>query len=381
MGSFFALVRRELARKLYWTKSCLPYARPACGDSVNTTVALHKPTIQDIARMAEVSSATVSRAIHEPQLLHPRTLQKVQAVLAQQGYIYNAMAGDLSRRKSSVIGLFIPTAESAKISTTAIALQDVVNKYGFPIIINNTFFDAPLELSLLRQCRERALSALIFVGFMKQNESMIYSIATDEMPCAFLWDTLENTSYNYVGIDNFSASYDMMRYLLGLGHKRIAFAGAMSMQVGRVEKRLNGYLSALKEYALPLRSEYILEFPPTLDNGLLAMRSFLSLPQPPTAVFFASDMLAIGALTACREAGVNVPEHVSIAGFDDISFAVHAHPPLTTVRVPAQEIGTIAGHCMIDLLRHKKNASFQHVLPTTVIVRETCAPPPENLSA
>jgi len=336
---------------------------------------MHKPTIQDIAKMAEVSSATVSRAIHEPQLLHPRTLQKVQAVMAQQGYIYNAMAGDLSRRKSSVIGLFIPIAESAKISTTAIALQDVVNKYGFPIIINNTFFDASLERSLLRQCRERALSALIFVGVMKENESMIYSIAQDEIPCAFLWDILENTPYNYVGIDNFSASYTMMRYLLSLGHRRIAFVGAMFMQVSRVEKRLNGYLRAMEEHDIPLRSEYILEFPPTLDNGILAMRSFLALAQPPTAVFFASDMLAIGALTACREAGVKVPEQVSIAGFDDISFAVHTYPSLTTVRVPAQEMGTIAGHCMIDLLHHKKNVVFQHVLPTTVIVRETCAPP------
>ena len=298
--------------------------------------------------------------------------------MEQQGYIYNAMAGDLSRRKSSVIGLFIPTAESAKISTTAIALQDVVNKYGFPIIINNTFFDASLERSLLRQCRERALSALIFVGFMKQNESMIYSIAQDEIPCAFLWDTMENTAYNYVGIDNFSASYDMMRYLLGLGHRRIAFVGAMFMQVGRVAKRLHGYLRALEEYAIPLRSEYVLEFPPTLDNGVLAMRSFLALARPPTAVFFASDMLAIGALTACREAGVKVPEQISIAGFDDISFAVHAYPPLTTVRVPAQEMGTLAGHCMIDLLRYKNNASFQHVLPTTVITRETCAAPTER---
>jgi len=336
---------------------------------------IHKPTIQDIAKVAGVSSATVSRAIHAPHLLHSRTLQKVQAVMAQQGYIYNAMAGDFSRRRSSVIGLFIPTAESIKISTTAIALQDVINKYGFPIIINNTFFDASLERSFLRQCRERALSAIIFVGVMKQNESMIYSIARDEIPCAFLWDTLENTSYNYVGIDNFSASYDMMRYLLGLGHRRIAFVGAMFMQVGRVEKRLNGYLRALEEHDIPLRSTYVLEFPPTLDNGSLAMRHFLTLAQPPTAVFFASDMLAIGALSACREAGVNVPEQISVAGFDDISFAVHAYPPLTTVRVPAQEMGAIAGHCMIDLLRHKKNTPFQHVLPTTVIIRETCAPP------
>ena len=342
---------------------------------MNKPVTTNKPTIQDIARMAGVSSATVSRAIHEPHLLHPRTLHKVQAVIAQQGYIYNAMAGDLSRRKSSVIGLFIPTAESAKISTTAIALQDVINKYGFPIIINNSFFDASLERSLLRQCRERALAALIFVGVMKENEPMIYSIALNEIPCAFLWDTLENTSYNYVGIDNFSASYDMMRYLLKLGHRRIAFVGAMFTQVGRVEKRLNGYLRALEEHNIPLRGEYILEFPPTLDNGILAMRSFLALAQPPTAVFFASDMLAIGALTTCREAGVKIPDQISIAGFDDISFAAHTYPPLTTVRVPAREIGTIAGSCMIDLLHNKQNTSFQHVLSTTVIVRETCAPP------
>ncbi len=333
-----------------------------------------KPTIQDIARLAGVSTATVSRAIHDPKLLLPETLRKVQGVIKRHGYIYNAVAGDLSRRKSSVLGLFIPTAESPKISSTVIALQDVVNSHGFPVIINNTLFDPRLELDLLRQCRERSLSGLIFVGCMTENEPAIFALG-EEMPSIFLWDVLEGSGHNYIGIDNLAASYKMTRYLLGLGHKRIAFVGALPDKVSRVRRRLEGYTRAIREQGEAARPEYILEFAPTLENGHLAMRRLLDLAQPPTAVFCACDMLAIGALTACREAGLRVPQDISIAGFDDVDFASHAWPPLTTVRVPAQEMGTMAGRGMLDMLRKKNSGLIQQTLPTSIIVRGTCAEP------
>ncbi len=333
------------------------------------------PTIQDIARIAGVSTATVSRGIHEPHRLLPHTLQKVQEAMARQGYIYNALAGDLSRRRSSIFGLFIPTAGCAKLTVSAVAFQEEVHKHGFPSIVNNTFFDVTLERSQLRQCRERALAGLVFVSYLQRNESAIFDIAGLETPCVFLWDTLEGTPYNYVGIDNFGAAYDMTRYLLELGHRRVAFAGSMLNTVSRVRKLFNGYSKALEERGIPLREEYIVEYRPEVENGRLAMHAFLALPEPPTAVFFTGDMPAVGALTACREAGLRVPEDMSIAGFDDIDFAAHAYPPLTTVHVPAREIGVVAGRDLLERLNSKSAVPFQHTLPTPLVIRESCAPP------
>ncbi len=337
-----------------------------------------KPTIVDIAKLAGVSTATVSRALREPHMLAPDTLKRVQDVMAQQHYIYNAMAGDFSRRKSSVLGLFMPTAESAKISGTAIALQEVVGSHGFPIIISNTLFDEQLEREQIIKCRERSLSGMFFVGCMLENEPMIFNLAKDELPAFFLWDTLDDTSYNYVGFDNFDACYRMTRYLIDLGHKDIAFVGAMAQHVRRVYKRQSGYRQAMRDAGLNIHQGYIQDALPGLEFGKAEMKTFLSMPNPPTAIFFASDMLAIGALSACREAGIRVPEDISIAGFDNIEFAEHVYPGLTTVNVPAAEMGRIAGQCMIDILRHKKRGPFQYKLPVEIMARGTCAPPKGN---
>lgn len=334
-----------------------------------------KLTIQDVARLAEVSTATVSRAIHQPHLLRQKTLERVLQVMSEHDYVYNATAGDLSRRKSSVLGVFIPTTESAKLSSTVIAAQDVINSHGYPLIINNTLFDVHRERLQLRYCRERSLSGLLFLGYMAQNEEIIMNIARNDMPCVFLWDVLPGTSLNYVGFDNFEASYKMTEHLIQLGHKRIAFVGAMYSLVQRVQKRLDGYLAALQEYDIPCREEYVLEYQPTLNKGCEAMRRFLALKEPPSAVFCASDMLAIGALTACREAGVMVPEQISVAGFDDIEFAEHVFPALTTIRVPSDTMGSIAGKALLDLVRNGGHQLHQHTLETPLICRESCAPP------
>jgi DNA-binding LacI/PurR family transcriptional regulator len=242
--------------------------------------------------------------------------------------------------------------------------------------VYNTLFDAGRERMQLRQCRERSLAGLVFVGYMTQNEPMILDMAREGMPCVFLWDTMEGTAHHFVGIDNFAASHAMTSYLIELGHRRIAFVGAMFSTVQRVRKRLDGHLAAMRAHGVPVVPEYVSEYPPTLDNGRIAMRRFLDLPEPPTAVFCASDMLAIGSLTACREAGVRVPEDISVSGFDNIDFSAHACPALTTINVPSQMMGRLAGQCLLDIVRDGNTRPHQHTLETSLIVRESCGPPP-----
>jgi DNA-binding LacI/PurR family transcriptional regulator len=334
-----------------------------------------KLTIEDVAKLAGVSTATVSRAIHFPGMLRKHTLERVLKVMSEHDYIYNATAGDLSRRKSSVLGAFIPTTESAKLSATLIAVQDVVNSSGYPLIINNTLFDPDRERMQLRQCRERSLSGLVFIGYMAQNEPVILEMVRDGVPCVFLWDTMPGTEFHYVGFNNYEASYKVTRHLIDLGHRRIAFVGAMYSLVHRVRKRLEGYLGALRDYGVGSAPEYICEYQPTLDNGRVAMRRLLALDEPPSAVFCASDMLAIGAMTACRQAGLRVPLDISVAGFDDIEFAAYANPALTTLNVPSQEMGRLAGQTLIELVKNGTGRPHQHCLETTLVVRESCAPP------
>ncbi|MDR2724991.1 MAG: LacI family transcriptional regulator [Candidatus Adiutrix sp.] len=339
-----------------------------------------KLTIGDIARLAGVSTATVSRAIHTPNLLKPATLAQVRKTLTEHNYIYNALAGDLSKRKSSILGISVPTVESAKLSETVFALQETVQTRGFPAIINNTSFNPDRERAQLLQARERSLSGLFLIGCMDENLAYLDELIAAGIPCVFLWDILPGTDYNYVGFDNQEASYNMTVYLIGLGHRRIAFVGAMQSQIERVRKRFNGFAAAMGDNGLPLDQQLIKEASPSLENGYRLMEMFQDLGRlSPTAIFFASDMLALGALAACRHRGLAVPDRISIAGFDNIEFSNYGYPPLTTVYVPSREIGQMAGRFMLDILQASSTSPpRQRCLETSLIIRETCAPPAMN---
>jgi DNA-binding LacI/PurR family transcriptional regulator len=335
-------------------------------------------TISDIAKLANVSTATVSRVIQNSKLVKPDTREKVLSAIDKYGYIYNALAGDLSKRRSSVLGVFVPTVESAKLSETIFSLQEMVQAHGHPIIVNNTSFNAALERAQLRRAREHSLSGVFFIGYMTENLPYIDELIKGGIPAIFLWDILPETSYNFVGFDNERATYQMTEYLIGLGHRRIAFVGAMQSQVERVHKRLNGYVSCMRDHGIPIYDGLIKEATPTLANGREVMERYLDTLRGrrlPSAIFFASDMLALGAVTACRDRGLEVPGDVSIAGFDNIEYAAYFNPPLTTVYVPSREIGQVAGELLMELLDGGAGQARQRCLETSLLVRGTCGPP------
>ncbi len=341
-------------------------------------IPVKKLTIQDIARLAGVSTATVSRALHSPQLLREETRDHVMKVIRDNNYIYNVVAGDFSRQRSSILGAFVPWELSGgKINATLIAIQNVLHQHGYPMLINVTLSDAANERRQIIQARERALAGLFFTGFTRENESLIDELTQQEIPCIFLWDTFEGTDRRYVGIDNFSGARDMTRYLIGLGHRRIGYLGAQQSLIARVRKCLDGMQAALREAGLEAREEYILECPSAgLQSGREGMYRMLSLATPPTAILCTSDMLAIAAMSVCRELGLRVPDDMSVAGFDDIDMSAYTVPGLTTVRVPSLEMGGLAARCMLDLVQGNSRAACQYTLKTTLVVRESCGPPP-----
>jgi DNA-binding LacI/PurR family transcriptional regulator len=143
----------------------------------------------------------------------------------------------------------------------------------------------------------------------------------------------------------------------------------------RVKKRFNGYKAALEQYGIPFDSELVIEKEPTLVDGKEAMARLLSLPERPTAVFAASDTLAMGALPAIKERGLRVPDDISLAGFDDTDFAAYCDPPLTTVRVLALEMGQLSVRVLLEMIDKGPNHVCQYCLDTNLIIRDSCAPP------
>ncbi|MBW1708444.1 MAG: LacI family DNA-binding transcriptional regulator [Deltaproteobacteria bacterium] len=340
-----------------------------------------KITIKEIAKLAGVSNATVSRVIHSPHLVNQKTRERIQQVMESNNYVYDAVAGDLSRKKASVIGLIIPTIKNSIFSSTVYGIQEKAEEGGYTTIIGNSNYDTKSELNIMTLFQQRRIAGLILTGLSEGVSKRIREFMQLGIPSVVTWEKLDSSDICYAGFDNFKAAYSMTNHLIGLRHKRIGLIIGPYTRVRRVRSRLDGYKTALNEHSIPFDSDFIFESEYTLVDGKEAMQRLLSLPDPPTAVFAASDVLAMGALTAVKENGLRVPQDISIAGFDDLDFTAYLDPPLTTVRIPAFEMGQLAVKMLFEMIDGEMNQVRQYCLDTDLIIRQSCAEPAlDNIS-
>lgn len=306
--------------------------------------------MREVARRAKVSVATVSRALRSPEQVSPATVERVRRAAEELGYVYNATASDILRGRSTVVGLVVPTSSSTLFGETIHGVQDVTAEHGFSVIQGASRYDDDREERLIASLLERRVHALILTGVTLRNEARIRRLAKDH--CArivVVWEKPKaDVGISYVGFDNRSAAERMTNHLIGLGHRRIGMIVGPYSRSARVKHRLEGYRDALDKAGLPFDPDLVVERRPDLLEGREAMDSLMSQEEPPTAVFAASDLLAIGALKAARLRGLSVPGDVSIAGFDDMNFSAYQDPPITTMRVDAYRIGQLAAQIAVE---------------------------------
>lgn len=330
--------------------------------------------MEHVAQLAGVSRTTVSRVLRSPHLVQVRTRAKVESVLHEQGYVYHSAAADLSRRRSSILGLILPTVKTYAFASTILAVQEAAAEMDMTVMLGSTQYDAEKEASLLRQFQARRLSGLLLVGHTDSAERQIESIQKSGTPCVVLWTTPSSLLVSEVGFDNLQAGYMITSYLLQLGHKRIAVVSGPAEGGKRVAERVQGYRQALTEYGLPIVPEYILSGQPDIPTGEWAVQRLMQCKPRPTAIFAASDVIAIGVLSGAAAIGLSVPHDLSVAGFDNIDFSAHTNPPLTTISVPAVTMARLAVQALVDMSENKSTL-IRHLLPCELVVRESCAPP------
>lgn len=347
------------------------------GEGFEVNLVSKKLTMQDIADLAGVSKATVSRCIHSPHLVRPEKRQRIREIIESHHYVYDAIAGDLSRKRSSVIGLIIPTIKSSIFASSTHGIQEYARQNGFSVLIGNSNYDPESEAALLKLFQQRRVAGLILTGITTGVKDLLGELGRGGIPCVVTWETVDNDSISYAGFDNFKAAFTMTEYLIRLQHRRIGLIIGPYSRVGRVRLRLEGYRAALEAHGIAFDQSLVMERGYTLMEGKEAMARLLSKPLRPTAVFAASDVLAMGALAAARERGIKVPEDVSVAGFDDIDFAAYCIPALTTIRVPAYEMGQLAVKVLLDLIEGDTGEIRQYCLDTDLIIRGSCAGPKE----
>lgn len=340
-------------------------------------------TIEEIARLAGVSRSTVSRVLNSHPNVRPQVRARVLAVIQQQGYVPQAAARSLASRRTRVIGLVIPH--------TAARIFD--DPFFGPVIHSITEACAALGyfvmLAMLTHDREpsfyeRVVRGRHFDGMIMLSsdidDPLLPLLMRDRLPLVLFGSHPYFDELSWVDADHRSGVREAIRYLVGLGHRHIAtITGPLTMQ-SALDRR-DGYKQGLLEAGLPIRQELIAEGDWTQQSGYRALQHLLQVPVPPTAVFVASDSMAVGAMRAAAAAGYRIPDDLSIVGFDDLPFAAYTSPPLTTIHQPVGDMGATAVRLLVELIEHRASAPQQVRLPTRLVVRESCraiAAWPEN---
>jgi len=331
-----------------------------------------KLTMSEIADLAHVSKATVSRALHRPDLLKESTRQRVLKVMEEHKYVYNVNAADFSKKQTSIIGLIIPTIKSSIHAESIRGIQQEAHLHNLALLIANTDYSAEDEVGYMNLFRQRRLAGMILTGVTDSTLGLVKEFSKSGLPCVVIWEMAEDPEISFVGFDNREAAYRMTRHLLELKHRRIALITGPIEKVKRASMRYQGYRDALREYGVELDPSLVVGAEPTLENGRIAARTVLSAADPPSAIFATSDTMALGALRAIKEAGLNVPDDISLAGFDDIDLASYCDPPLTTIRVPEYEMGRKAVRALLALISDPLLQAERHTLPTELIIRDSC---------
>lgn len=332
-----------------------------------------KTTLADVAARAGVSVATVSRAMNTPERVKGDLRARVDSAVAALAYIPDGAARALASSRTRTIGAVVPTLDIAIFAQGVSALQKRLNPAGYTLFIANAEYDPKRELMEIRALVERGVDALVLVGQSRPAEA--YSLLeSNRVPfvTTYLYDPA--AVHPCIGIDNHAASYRMCSYLIDLGHRAFGVVTSPTGNNDRIGARHRGILDCLAEHGLSPPPERDLEIAYSLADGRTALRSLLTVAPEITAVVCTTDMHAIGALLEARSLGVEVPRQLSVSGFDGLDLAAEMEPPLTTVDVPANEMGERVGDYLINRLDDKA-VPLRTALSASLVVRGSTGRP------
>lgn len=300
-----------------------------------------KITIRDVAAEAGVSTATVSRSLNLPEQVTPMLRARVEDAAARLGYLAHGAARALASRRSGTIAAVIPTLDNPVFAACIDALQERLDTHGLVLLVASTGYDAGREARGLRALLERGVDGVMLVGASHRPEVWRLLRAASSVPAVLTWCS-SGAALPCIGFDNAAAARRLVEHLVILGHRRIAMIAGITQGNDRAAARIEGVQQGLDAAGLAWPAAWLTERAYSVADGMAAVQSLMALQLRPTAVICGNDHLAFGALAGARTLGLRVPEDLSVTGFDDLDFAAHAVPALTTVRVPATEMGRIA---------------------------------------
>lgn len=325
-------------------------------------------TIKDVAREAGVSVATVSRVLNGSGPVSEQTGQRIREVAGRLRYVPHGGARSLITRKTQTLGVLLPDLYGEFFSEVIRGMDDTAQRHGFHLLISRAHADTHGVETAMRAMRGRVDGVVAMSPDLGADAPLDVPAL---LPIVLLCSAPRGDRTDLLTIDNQGGSRAIVSHLVGLGHTRIAIIKGAASNYDAAE-RLRGYRAALRQAGITADPSLSAEGGFTEAGGYAAALELLKLMPRPTAIFAANDSMAMGALSALREAGVRVPEDIAVAGFDDIPLARYMDPPLSTVRVPTYELGARAVEMVLHGVRSKNDHTrCRERVSTEIVIRRS----------
>jgi LacI family transcriptional regulator len=332
-----------------------------------------RASASDVARLAGVSTATVSRTLNSPDEVDASTRRRVETAIRQLGYVPHGAARALRSQRSKMIGAVVPSFDYALYARTTSALQSVLDERGYGLVLATHYYDLNAEVRVTEQLITHGVDAFAFVGL--DHDPRLYALLRDYgRPYVLTWGVDPSGMHPSIGFDNRAATHAMTSYLIGLGHRRFGLISAPTAGNDRSRERGAGVRAALAAHGLELPESNVQYGSIALAAASRCMGRMLALRPRPTAVIATNDVFAVGAMLKCRELGVRIPEDVSLSGVDNTDLGATQTPPLTSINTPIVEIGQRAALQLIARLEGAP-AELQQRLPFELVKRGSTARP------
>jgi DNA-binding LacI/PurR family transcriptional regulator len=337
-------------------------------------------SIRDIAKEAGVSHTTVSRALHESPLISPEVREHIQLLAREMGYTPNAVAQSLKNKRTNSIGLVVTAIADPFLSRVVRGIEEVAQKAHISVLLSASYNDPDQEMAVVETFHQRRVDGII-VASSRYGANSINRLAQVNVPVVLI-NQQADTEYEHlhsVSIDDYQGACTAVQRLLNEGHRSIAYLGAANRPRSN-RLRMQAYLDTMREAGREPQPEWIQVAPPDrryhsddVQDGQAMLAGVRQAGV--TAAFCYNDMIAIGLLIGCREAGISVPHQLSVIGFDDVELAQYVTPPLTTVHQPKLHLGQVAMEMLLDLMAGK-HVEDGVLLSTKLVWRASAACPP-----
>ncbi|SHE15020.1 HTH-type transcriptional repressor CytR [Chlamydia abortus] len=345
---------------------------------------MKKPTtIHDIARKANVSSATVSRVLSNSDYPVSKALQeKIRRIAAEMNYIPNLLGKQLKKNVSMTIGVIVPSIINPFYSSVVFGIEEIARENHYTVVTCNSLQDPTLEDEYIRTIMEKQIKGLI-ISSISKDKSLLKNSIQMGLNVIAIDQTIEEEGVSQIKFDYRKGGYMATKHLLSKGHSRIGYVTSRLDRPSRLSI-CQGYLYAMKEAKLePIveesKSEELYNAVFDFDTGKKLANKLLAAPDRPTAIFACNDMMAFGVINELSQQGVKVPEDISVMGFDGIDFGLMIHPPLTTIKQPDYDMGKLACRLLLDKINGEDSPTFDVMLQPKLLERNSVLPISERV--